>query len=276
MSETETRTVRLPEAALEVAISGNGEPVVLIQTALVADEFLPLADELQRRLNDVQVIRYYRRGYKGSSRVAGHGSIERDAEDCEQLLTALDVGPANIVGVSYSGAVAMQLAAAAPACVRSLCLIEPPPVHVPSADDFLAANQELLATYRRHGSSAALDEFMAVVVGADWRPQIERLVAGAVAQIEQDADTFFSTDIPALLDWEFGPVDASPVNQPVLYVGGTNSGPWFTEVRDLVLAWLPQAEDVMVEGADHFVVLTHPAQVGEAVTTFLYRHRVEA
>jgi pimeloyl-ACP methyl ester carboxylesterase len=54
--------------------------------------------------------------------------------DCQQLLTALDIESAHVVGVSYSAAVALQLAATTPSCVHTLTLIEPPPLHVPSAN----------------------------------------------------------------------------------------------------------------------------------------------
>jgi hypothetical protein len=33
-------------------------------------------------------------------------------------------------------------------------------------------------------------------------------------------------------------------------------GELFAEVRDLMLAWLPQAEDVVLAGADHSLALT--------------------
>ena len=49
------------------------------------------------------------------------------------MLDALGIGRAHIVGVSYSAAVALQLAADAPYVVHTLALLEPPPVHTPSA-----------------------------------------------------------------------------------------------------------------------------------------------
>ena len=66
---------------LEVIIEGTGEPVLLIQTALLAEEFAPLTREPALR-DRYQLIRYHRRGYAGSSPVHGPGSIERDAADC--------------------------------------------------------------------------------------------------------------------------------------------------------------------------------------------------
>src|SRR5688572_10329057 len=93
--------------------------------------------------------------------------------------------------------------------------------------------------------------------------------------MEQDVGTFFDTDLPALLDWHFTAEDAQRVRCPVLYVGGTDSGPWFDEVRALMTEWLPDADVVMIDGADHSLCLTHPAQIAEAMASFLRRHPID-
>jgi pimeloyl-ACP methyl ester carboxylesterase len=273
MSQSAMRRVPVDGVELEVEVRGTGEPVLLIQTALVADEFLPLAR--QPALGDhYRVIRYHRRGYGRSSPVQGPGSIERDAADGRALLAALGVARAHVVGVSYSGAVALQMAADSPTCVHSLILLEPPPVHVPSAAQFFTANTQLMQDYHAHGPAVALDRFLTRVIGRDWRAAIERSVPGAAQQMEQDTGTFFDTDIPALLAWRFGVNDARRITQAVLHIGGSESGQWFAEVRDLMLAWLPQAEDVVLAGADHSLALTHPAEVAAAVVAFLRRHPI--
>ena len=262
------RRVSLPDAVLEVEVRGSGEPVVLIQTALTADEQAPLADQLLLH-GGYEVILYHRRGYAGSSAVEGPGSVERDAVDCRLLLAELGVDSAHVVGLSYSGAVALQLAATAPYCVRSLCLVEPPPVHLA---EFRTAVVDLIGQSRTQGRATALDQFMTGLMGPDWRGDLERHVPGGVAQLDRDAGTFFSTDLPALLAWRFAKEDADRIDQPVLYVGGTDSGPWFAESRRRVLEWLPQAEDVIIDGADHSLAVTHAPQLAAAVTTFLRRH----
>lgn len=266
MPATDWRRVALPDAVLEVDVRGSGPPVLLIQTALVADEFLPLAAELQ---DSFRVVLYHRRGYAGSSPVHGPGSIERDAQDCQRLLRALDIERAHVVGVSYSGAVALQLAVTAPSCMQTLTLIEPPPVHIPSAAAFRSANAEFIEDYRSRGPATALDRFVARVIGPDWRTDIEHHVPGGAAQMRRDADTFFGTDMPALMTWRFQAEDARRISKPVLYVGGSESGPWFAEVRELILGWLPQAQNVVVEGADHSLAMTHPARIAAAINAFL-------
>src|SRR5690606_6420511 len=111
--------------AVEVREAGTGEPLVLIQTALAPDELVPLSRE--RAIADThQVLDVRRRGYGASSRDDGPGSVVRDAADCLAVLDALGARPAHIVGTSYSGAVALELAAREPGAVRTLTLIEPP------------------------------------------------------------------------------------------------------------------------------------------------------
>ena len=90
--------------------------------------------------------------------------------------------------------------------------------------------------------------------------------------MESDAATFFDTDIPALLEWQFTPADASRITVPVLYVGGTDSGPLFAEVRTLMRTWLPWAEDATIMGADHSLATSHPAEIAAALASFLQRH----
>ena len=261
----------MPDGALEVELRGDGEPVVLIQTALVADELRPLGDLLLRD-GDWHVIGYHRRGYGRSTPARGPGSISSDALDCHELLDALGIDRAHVISVSYGAAVALQLAALVPDCVHSLCVIEPPPRDVPSAPGFLAANAELQADYQRHGAAIALERFMVRLEGDRWRHDLEQHLPGALAQVERDAATFFVADSPALVSWRFGAADAARITQPVLYVGGTKSGSWFAEMRERLLAWLPQADDLVVEGADHSLALTHVEEIASAVTAFVRRH----
>jgi pimeloyl-ACP methyl ester carboxylesterase len=223
--------VHVNGADLEIAVRGLGEPILFVQTALSADELLPIAR--QPVLGDgFQTIVYHRRGYGGSSAVAGLGSIVQDAADGAALLDSLAIEQAHVVGLSFSGAIAIQLASAAPERVRTLTLIEPPPVHVPGAAAFRAANTRLLEIRRAAGVGAALDQFLTMLVGPQWRTEVERGLPGSVAQMERDAATFFDTDIPALLEWQFTPADAGRITAPVLYVGGADSGPLFAEVKD--------------------------------------------
>lgn len=268
------RFVAVGGAELEVSDWGSGDPIVFLQTALIADELVPLANE--PALGDgFRKIVYHRRGYAGSGGVEHSGSIARDADDARCLLTSMEIPRAHILGVSYSGAVALQLAADAPEHVQSLVVSEPPPVHTSLGPQFRAANERLLRIRHTEGGvRAALEDFAPLLFGSDWRSLVDNRLPGAVAQIERDAATFFDGDIPALLGWDFGPPEAGRIECPCLYVGGTDSGPWFAEVRELVLGWLPHAEDVQIDGAGHSLEITHTPQLAEVVAGFLQRHPI--
>jgi pimeloyl-ACP methyl ester carboxylesterase len=266
-----THLVPIDGATLEVRDWGAGEPIVFVQTALGADELLPLASAPALE-HGYRKILYHRRGYAGSSPASIPGSIPRDARDCRALLDALGIERAHILGFSYSGAVALQLAADAPGYVQSLILVEPPPTHIPSAPEFRDANDQLMKRRRDVGSRIALEEFLTRVTGSNFRDAIDQHIPGAAAQMEHDAPTFFDVDLPALLDWRFTAADASLITCPVLHIGATNSGPLFAEVRQLLLEWLPHVENVDIEGADHALVLTHTSAVTEVLSEFLRRH----
>lgn len=267
------RQVAVEGATLEVSEWGSGEPVLLIQTALTADELLPLARE--PALEGYRKILYHRRGYAGSSPVDGPGSIPRDARDARGLLSALGIAAAHVVGVSYSAAVALQLAADAPAHVHSLALLEPPPVHTPRAAEFRAANDRLLARRDERGAEAALEELLSMVIGPDWHAVTEGQLPGSAAQMVRDAATFFDTDLPALLAWRFDGADAGRITGPVAHIGGSDSGPWFAGVRPLMRRWFPQAHDVVIDGAGHTLTLTHPRETGAALAAFLAQHPLD-
>lgn len=267
------RHVAVPGGHLQVHEAGAGEPVVFIQTALTADELRPLAEDAALA-EEFRRILYHRRGYASSSPAEGPGTVAREVTDCGVLLDWLGIDRAHLVGLSFSSAIALQFAADRPEHVHSLTLLEPPPMIAPDNADFLAANDEFLAIRREAGVEAALNEFMTGLIGPGWRQQTEQHLPGSAEQIQRDAATFFDVDIPALLAWSFDRDDAARIHCPVMHVGGTESGPWFAEVREVILRWFPEAEDVIVSGADHSLAVTHSAEIAAALSEFLRRHPV--
>jgi pimeloyl-ACP methyl ester carboxylesterase len=109
---------------LEYEVSGRGEPVVFIHGAFIADTFRPLLAE-PSLAGRYRLILYHRRGYAGSSRASEPVSVARQAADCRALLRHLGVERAHVVGHSYGGIVALQLALDTPGVVHSLALLEP-------------------------------------------------------------------------------------------------------------------------------------------------------
>src|SRR5262245_42936289 len=109
---------------LAYSVRGDGEPVLLLHCGFVADAFLPLMAEssLSERY---RLINYHRFGYGQSDRAGGPMSVVDQAAHARGLLSQLGVDRAHVVGHSYGGDVALQLALDAPEVVQSLALLEP-------------------------------------------------------------------------------------------------------------------------------------------------------
>jgi 3-oxoadipate enol-lactonase len=90
-----------------------------------------------------------------------------------------------------------------------------------------------------------------------------------------DADTFFGQELPAVQQWTLSREDAGRITQPALSMVGEKSKellPIWTERHELILAWLPKAEGVVLPDATHLLHVQHPRAVAEAVAAFFARH----
>jgi pimeloyl-ACP methyl ester carboxylesterase len=76
-----------------------------------------------RRLPDLRIVTYDRRGYRGSRRMRPLGVLEDHVKD---LVEVVGHGPAVVVGHSYGGDVALGAALAAPGAVVGVGAWEPP------------------------------------------------------------------------------------------------------------------------------------------------------
>jgi pimeloyl-ACP methyl ester carboxylesterase len=199
-------------------------------------------------------------------------SVSANASDCRALLAALDVGKAHVVGHSYGGAVALQLAVEAPEVVATLSLFEPTFVAVPSAPRFFEAVGPLIERYNSGDRVGAVHAFFAAVCGPDWRSHVERSVPGGIDQAENDAATLFESDLPSIGEWTFEAEQAAQINQPVLCVLGSDTVPLFVEGRDLLHSLLPRTEDAVLSGATHLLQIAQPADAAAVLADFLKRH----
>ncbi|MBW2416782.1 MAG: alpha/beta fold hydrolase, partial [Deltaproteobacteria bacterium] len=133
--------------------------------------------------------RYHRRGFAGSDRHAGPFSIEDQAQDAVNLLEHLGVERAHVVGHSYGGVTAIQVALSAPRIVHSLSLLEPPLMPPELMAAFAGMLAPAVEAYAAGDGARAVDQFMALVGGADWRSEVSALLPDSVSQAETDAAT---------------------------------------------------------------------------------------
>ena len=266
---------RTDGAELEYEVSGRGEPAVFIHGAFIADTFRPLLAE-PSLAGHYRLILYHRRGYAGSSRASEPVSVAQQAADCRALLHHLGVERAHVVGHSYGGIVALQLALDAPSVAHSLALLEPGLMVGAGAQGYRESLARGVERYREAGAEVVVDEFLQ----GRWpgyRATLDRVLPGAFAQAVADAVTWFEREASGQLGWHFGEAEVRRIGQPTLSVlGGESDALWsrFGETHRLLLEWLPHAEGFVLPGATHFMQIENPRGVAEVLAAFWARHRL--
>lgn len=256
---------------LEYEVQGSGEPVVFIHGALF-ESFGPTVED--SALNDgFRLIRYCRRGYAGSKANAAV-PVTRHAADCLGLLNSLNATPAHVVGHSSGGIIAIQIALDAPQAVRSLTLLEPALLTVPSGGQLFEKLGPAIEMYQEGDHAGAVDTFMKGVCGQGYRAAMEKTLPGAIEQAISDAESFFTGEFPAVGEWTFTQEDAARLTHPVLSVLGENSDaavglPTFSEINERVVDWFPNAKPFVLPGATHLLQVENPRDMAMGLAAFL-------
>lgn len=262
---------------LEYRMEGDGEPVLLIHGALIADAFRPLLAEptLTERY---RLIAYRRRGYGGSTPVDGAMTMADQSSDARRVLQHLGVDRAHVVGHSYGGSIALQMAMDAPDVVHSMALLEPALFPAGEAEEY---RDRLLAARRRfreEETSVVLDDFLRQRVDGDYRPLLDETVPGGFTQAVTDAGTFFEHEIAGLLEWGMHPTALREIRQPTLSVLGERSAalwPRFGETHQRLLAAVENVEGFVLRGSTHFLQLENPTGLAGALARFWGRHPMD-
>jgi 3-oxoadipate enol-lactonase len=248
---------------IEYEVTGSGEPVLMIHGTGVAATFAPQMSE--PALRGYRLIRMHRRGFAGSSRTPVPFSIADHAADARALLKSLGVERAHIIGHSFGGSTALQLAVDSPEVVHSLIVMEPPLFNPASPP---ASFLEMEAQYRAGDGLAAMDRFSGISYGPNWRTLASR-VPGGPDQVMRDVDTVFQTEVQGMITWQFDAAAAAKIKQPIVYVTGEKGyGGSLTRLRE----WIPQIESVVIPGLTHAMLMEDPPAVATTFATWLKRH----
>jgi pimeloyl-ACP methyl ester carboxylesterase len=160
MSARQLELARVNNTELAFEVRGSGEPVVLIHGGIVADALALLLTE-PALVPRYRLIHYHRRGYGQSARAQGAVSIAERAQDCLALMEHTDVSCAHVVGYSYGGTIALQLALDSPEAVQSLTLLDPLVPGVPMSEAgqqyFMGALNAAFAAYGGGDKAGAID-----------------------------------------------------------------------------------------------------------------------
>jgi esterase len=204
-----------------------------------------------------RVISYDRRGYTRSERPDPDGavSVADHTDDAAALLDALGATPAVVIGRSYGGQVAIDLALRHPGHVRALALLEGVPESLDAEAERWARRlvERTLAAGER-GPAAAVETLFRDVLGDD----------GWGGMPDETRQTMIDNG-PALLadlrgDWllDVDPAALATIDKPTLLVSAADSPPAFRRANERAAAAFPDARTALVAGG-HMVDPADPA-----------------
>jgi pimeloyl-ACP methyl ester carboxylesterase len=164
--EPTTRTLDAPGAVLTYDVRANESstaPVLLlIGSPMGASGFGTLAGHF----TDRTVVTYDPRGVERSKKAdpSSESTPDQHADDLHRLISALDLGPVEILASSGGAVNALALVARHPERVRTLVAHEPPAAQtVPDREAALAACRDVHDTYLHEGMGPAMAKFIALV-----------------------------------------------------------------------------------------------------------------
>jgi pimeloyl-ACP methyl ester carboxylesterase len=235
-------------------VGAGGHPVLLLHAG-VADR--RMWDPVTPALSHVhRVVRADLRGFGGTPLPPGP---YRDADDVAALLDHLGVPEAAVVGASFGGRVAMELATLHPDRVSSLVLL------CPAFRGLEASGSVLEFGEREDALLEAGDVEGAVALNVEtWLgPEADAATREALAgwqrhafevQLEADRQAEFPQPRPV-------PVDPADIAVPTTVVSGALDLEHFRAVADLLVERIEGAEGVRLSWAAHLPSLERPDAV---------------
>jgi pimeloyl-ACP methyl ester carboxylesterase len=248
-------TISLDGANLYYEERGTGAPILLIHgTGSDANNWGTAPNELATL---GRVIAYDRRGFTRSRwpGLSHRTTASGHAEDAAALLTHLGAWPAIVVGRSFGGNVALELALRRPGHVRALALLEgggealSPEVRV--FMDKLTDRVRAAAAAR--GPEAAGEVLWRAVLGD---PGYEAAPEGMKARVAANGSAVMA-ELEGFWDGQPERGQLAEITCPVLVVAAASSPPALRAPCEALAAALPNARLTLI-GGGHMIAPTDP------------------
>jgi pimeloyl-ACP methyl ester carboxylesterase len=265
--EARRSEVQLGGELVDVIRLGRGEPLVLVPGLAGSWKLtLPLARRLARRF---EVITYGLRGDRFpsfSTSLPQHGvwDIGGHADDLASLIEHLGLECPAVFGVSFGGAIALELAAEYPSRVGALI--------VQGADSRFRSTmgssiaRRVLERFPLPRDNGFLNQFFNLLHGVKPEPGpladfvVERIWDTDQSVMAQRLAQLESFDISDRL-WK--------IDAPTLVLAGSKDAIVSAARQKFLAQSIPGAKLELLEGAGHIAFLTHPQEIVRAVQRHL-------
>ena len=252
--------------SLYYEVRGQGFPLVLISGGGSLDR-RAWDNQFETFAESYRVIRYDIRGIGKSARPTESFSHSRDLY---ALLKFLKIKKAHVIGLSFSGAIAIDFALEHPAMVDHLILAA-----TGTSDDAKSkANVDgvlaLSAIARKEGLARAIQFIVDLPF---FITQENSAAREKIRQIYLDNHDMFESEFPLVRLWQPTEPAAikrlSEIRARVLIIEGENDHPAYREMTGKLVSGISGARKILIPNGTHLLHMDKPKEFNQAVLEFL-------
>lgn len=266
MTSASAMRLERDDATIAVRCDGSGPPLLLLHATLSPSRAL---ERLARHLGtSYRVYRVDRRGSGDSQehRPGVEGPIDAATHiaDLVALIGSERLGRVAVVGHSYGGCLALELAARHPDLVEWAWVYEPPYAHVGTEDvrsRLLDVGRITADAASAGGPAAAAVAFLAGVSGAEAAASLSPTARDRIAREGRGAIADASLQ-------GFDPDGLAHIDCPIAVATGSRSDAFYDQIADALVARIPAATRVRLDGLDHLAPMMDAGAIARAVAGF--------
>ena len=257
---------RVNGTGLYYEMTGKGFPLVLLSGGGTLDR-RAWDNQFEIFAKHYQVIRYDIRGIGKSERPSKPFSHSRDLY---ALLKFLKVRKAHVIGLSFSGAIAIDFALEHPEMVDHLILA----ATGTSSDAKSKANVDSVLALTAMAKKEGFPRMVQFLLDLPFFISQENKAAQEkMRQIYLDNRDMFESEFPLIVLWQPTEPPASgrlsEIRAPVLIIEAENDHPAYKEITGKLVSGIKAAKNVVIPGGAHLLHLDKPKEFNEAVLEFL-------
>ena len=282
----EDRFVRIQDLNIHYIEVGQGQPVILIPGAFSTyrhwERMIPFLSQHYRLL----CLDYPGTGDSDKPKRGFKYTIEEQADLIARMIEKMDISGTHIVGASYGGAIAFNLAARHPEKVGRVVSIEGNGLsnHLPPKNSY--GFLEILLKWPVMGEvpvglirSGLVDRWVTKsIIGQGWKglDEVEReRVVEIISKSNRTASRVSRYHISRTLKTSKNfSEEAKTISTPVLYLYGGNSNyhDMARENAAFLKTYLSQAEVILIQNGIHDLQLQKPVEVADFILEFFRRN----